>query len=81
MSALLHPEHKAATILAFRPRGAATQTVSPDRQAYLAVAAESGKSETHNRPVLVLCEICCAIAAPVAFILMLQRFLALAHIL
>ena len=79
MPALLHPEHKAATILAFRPRSVATQMASSDHQADLAAAVESGKSEVLNRPVLVLREIGGAIAAPVVFILMLQSVLALLH--
>ena len=81
MPALLHPEHKAATILAFRPRGVAVQTLSPGHQADLAAAAQSGKVEGLNQPASVLREICYAIAAPVAFILMLQSVLALLHTL
>jgi hypothetical protein len=81
MSARLHPEPRAATILAFRPRAGVARALAVDQPAGPAWAPEGGQSETLNRPGLVLREIGCAIAAPILFVLMLRIALVLLHAL
>jgi len=79
MPALVHPEPKAAIILAF-PSRAGARTMPPD-QAEGTKPAALEATEVLNPPALMLREIGFAIAAPVIFILLLQSGLMLLHTL